>query len=120
MRGVKEMSFSFSLFEPKKERLAKNDQPLIEVRTNGRIVFNKKATELLQQNPFCMLGYDHQEGALGILPMIESNVNTFPIRYAAKGAYVGAKKFFKHYGILPAQIIRNSPVIDNQFIGIKL
>lgn len=114
------MGFSFSLFEPKKERLAKNDQPQIEVRTNGRIVFNKKATELLQQNPFCMLGYDEQERALGILPLIEGNVNAFPVRYAAKGAYVGAKRFFKHYGILPAQIVRNVPIIDNQFIGIKL
>ena len=35
------MGFSFSLFEPKKERLAKNDQPQVEVRTNGRIVFNQ-------------------------------------------------------------------------------
>ena len=118
--GVKKMGFSFSLFEPKKERLVKNDQPQVEVRTNGRIVFNQKATELLNQNPYCMLGYDKDERALGILPMIEGNVNAFAIRYASKGAYVGAKRFFKHYGILPEQIIRNTPVQDNNFIGIKL
>ncbi len=114
------MGFSFSLFEPKKERLAKNDQPQVEVRTNGRIVFNKKATELLNQSPYCMLGYDETERALGILPVCEGNVNAFPIRYAAKGAYVGAKKFFKHFEILPVQLIRNMPIQDNSFIGIKL
>ena len=114
------MGFSFSLFEPKKERLVKNNQPQVEVRTNGRIIFNKKATELLNQNPFCMLGYDEKERALGVLPISEENVNAFPIRYAAKGAYVGAKKFFKHFGILPKQVVSNMPIEDNNFIGIKL
>lgn len=114
------MGFSFSLFEPKKERLAKNDQPLVEVRTNGRIVFNKKATELLHQNPYCMLGYDESQRALGILPLTDANVNAFPIRYASKGAYVGAKRFFKHFGILPEQLVCNPPVQDENFIGIQL
>jgi len=114
------LGFSFSIFEPKRERLTKNDQPQIEVRTNGRIVFNKKATELLNPHQFCMLGYDENQSALGIMPINEKNVNAFPIRYASKGAYIGAKKFFKHFGILPAQLVRDMPFQDDRFIGIKL
>lgn len=114
------MEFSFSLFQPKKERMSKNDQPLVEVRPNGRIVFNRQATELLKQHSFCMLGYDSDHHALGIMPITEKNVNAFPIRYASKGAYIGAKKFFKHFEILPPGLICNNPIQADSFIGVKL
>lgn len=115
-----EKNFSFTLFEPHRVRLPKNDQPAIEVRPNGRIVFNKNATELLENNNFCMLGYDPENRALGILPTEDLKPNTFPVRYAAKGAYIGAKKFFKHFGILPSQLVENTPFKSGSFIGINL
>ena len=114
------MDFSFQLFEPKKPRNTKNDQPLVEVRPNGRIVFNKKASELLANNRFCMLGYDSGHQALGILPLEEQQTNSFPIRFATKGAYIGAKRFFKHFNILPEQLVENSPVQTGDFLGIPL
>ncbi|MDU2066003.1 MAG: hypothetical protein E6713_14350, partial [Sporomusaceae bacterium] len=95
------MSFSFQLFEPKKPRTVPNTEPLVEVRPNGRIVFNKKAADLLANNRFCMLGYDATQEAVGILPLEEPKTNCFPIRFASKGAYIGAKRFFKHFNILP-------------------
>lgn len=115
-----EKEFSFTLFEPRRARLPKNDQPSIEVRPNGRIVFNKQATQLLENNNFCMLGYDPTNRALGILPLSELKPNTFPIRYAAKGAYIGAKKFFKHFDILPNQLLESVPFKSGEFIGISL
>ena len=115
-----EQSFSFTLFEPHRTRLPKNDQPAIEVRPNGRIVFNKQATQLLENNSFCMLGYDPANRALGILPLGELKPNTFPVRYAAKGAYIGAKKFFKHFDILPSQLLETAPFKSGEFIGITL
>lgn len=114
------MDFSFKLFEPKKARSVRTDEPVVQVRPNGRIVFNKKATELLSSNNFCMLGYDPEKNAVGILPVTEQKLNCFPIRYAAKGAYIGAKKFFKFFNILPGQLVQNSPIQSNQYIGIKL
>lgn len=114
------MDFSFKMFEPKKARYTKNAEPLVEVRPNGRIVFNKRATELLNSSNYCMLGYDPAQNAVGILPLSEQKLNCFPIRYAAKGAYVGAKKFFKHFNILPGKLIENSPIQSNEYIGIKL
>ncbi|MBP2637816.1 MAG: hypothetical protein H6Q72_3723 [Firmicutes bacterium] len=115
-----ENNFTFTLFEPHRSRLPKNDQPAIEIRPNGRIVFNKNATQLLEDNHFCMLGYDFENRALGILPTTELQPNTFPVRYAAKGAYIGAKKFFKHFDILPSQLIENTPFKSGSFIGINL
>jgi hypothetical protein len=114
------VEFSFTLFEPQKERSVKTDEPLVEVRPNGRIVFNKKASALLNSQLFCMLGYDMENKALGLLPLAERKTNSFPIRYATKGAYVGAKKFFKHFNILPEQLIENSPFQAGQFISIQL
>ncbi len=114
------MDFSFQLFEPKKPRNTKNNDPLVEVRPNGRIVFNKKASELLANNRFCMLGYDAEHQALGILPLDEQKTNAFPIRFAAKGAYIGAKRFFRHFNILPAELIENTPVQTGEFLGIPL
>jgi|GEM_PF-1064006 len=115
-----EIGFAFTLFEPHRNRTPKNDDPLIEVRPNGRIVFNKKATQLLENNHFCMLGYDPEKQALGILPMEGLQPNTFPVRYAARGAYIGAKKFFKHFDILPGQLVENTPFRTGDFIGITL
>lgn len=115
-----DINFSFTLFEPHRTRQPKNDQPSVEVRPNGRIVFNKQATELLENSNFCMLGYDPENRALGILPLSELKPNTFHVRYAAKGAYIGAKKFFKHFDILPSQLVENAPFKTGQFIGITL
>lgn len=114
------MDFSFRLFEPKRTRKVKTDSAVIQVRPNGRIVFNKKATELLNNNNYCMLGYDITHNAVGILPVTAQEINCFPIRYAAKGAYIGAKKFFKFFDILPINLIENAPVQSNQYIGIQL
>lgn len=114
------MEFSFTLFKPHKTRSPKKDEPVVAVKPNGRIVFNKRATELLGNNTFCMLGYDSGNQALGILPLTMQETNSFPVRYAAKGAYIGAKKFFKHFGILPEQLVENSPFKHGQFIGIKM
>lgn len=114
------MDFSFKLFEPKKVRKSQNTEPIIQVRPNGRIVFNKKASELLNHSSYCMLGYDPESSAVGILPLPEAQINSFPIRYAAKGAYVGAKKFFKFFNILPVQLLEKAPIQSNSFIGIKL
>lgn len=114
------MDFAFQLFEPKKIRNTKNDEPLVEVRPNGRIVFNKKASELLSNNRFCMLGYDSAHQAVGILPLEEDKTNAFPIRFAAKGAYIGAKRFFTHFNILPQDLVENTPIHTGDFLGIPL
>lgn len=114
------IAHSFILFEPHKEKTIKNDKPLVEIRPNGRIVFNKTACELLTNNHFCMLGYDQDKKLVGLLPLTEEKSNSFPIRYAAKGAYVGAKKFFKHFNILPGSLIENTPLRIGEFISIQL
>ncbi|MDL2281062.1 hypothetical protein LJC10_04310 [Selenomonadales bacterium OttesenSCG-928-I06] len=118
--NLKDEEFSFSLFEVSKTRNIKNDEPLVEIRTNGRIVFNIKASDLLNDSHFCMLGYDEINNTLGILPISEIRNNSFPIRYATKGAYIGAKKFFKHFNILPKEQIQDRPFWAGQFIGVKL
>lgn len=114
------MDYSFTLFQPHRDKVIKPDEPVIELRPNGRIVFNKKASELLNSYQFCMLGYDPQNNAVGLLPLAESQTNAFPVRYAAKGAYIGAKKFFKHFGILPQQLCESAPFNSGEFIGIRL
>ncbi|MDU4962071.1 MAG: hypothetical protein E6X17_15555 [Sporomusaceae bacterium] len=114
------MEYSFTLFEPRKERAVKTNSPLVEVRANGRIVFNKTATELLSAKQFCMLGFDTDNKTLGIIPLDEARANAFPVRYAAKGAYIGAKKFFRHFAILPEQAVENTPFQVNDYIAIKL
>lgn len=113
------MDFSFTLFKPRKPRSPKQEEARIAVKPNGRIVFNKKAAELLDNHYFCVLGYDTDRRALGILPVPEQEANAFPIRYAAKGAYIGAKKFFRHFGILPEALVENPPFKSGQFIGIR-
>lgn len=113
------MEFSFTMYEPKKQRITNVAEPLVEISTSGRIILNTKATELLNNYQFCMLGYDMQNKALGIMPIQEKKLNCFPIRYAAKGAYIGAKRFFKHFNILPTEILHRSPVVSGGFIGIQ-
>lgn len=113
------MEFSFTLFKPHRSRGAKKDEPLVGIKPNGRIVFNKKAAELLGNNYYCLLGYDNENKALGILPVAQPESNAFPVRFASKGAYIGAKKFFRHFGILPAQLVENPPFQHGQFIGIR-
>ena len=114
------MDFSFDLFKPHKTRPSKKVEAVVTVNPNGRIIFNKRATELLGSKYFCMLGYDANNQTLGILPLDDHETNSFPVRYAAKGAYIGAKKFFRHFDILPQQIVENSPFQHDQFIGINL
>jgi len=114
------VEFEFTLFKPRKARHPKSDEPLVAVRPNGRIVFNKQASQLLDCHNYCMLGYDPDNQALGILPLENLETNAFPIRYATKGAYIGAKKFFRHFGILPEQLVENPPFKQGQFIGLKM
>jgi hypothetical protein len=118
--GVNAMEYSFTLFEPQRSRLAKVDEPLVEIRPNGRIIFNRQASEMLNHSHFCMLGYDSNHKALGLLPIADRKLNAFPVRYAAKGAYIGAKRFFKHFNILPAKLIENSPFFTGEFISIHM
>lgn len=114
------MEFSFALYKPHKARSPKKDEPMVTIKPNGRIVFNKRATELLGNNFYCMLGYDDDNRALGILPLQTQETNAFPVRYAAKGAYIGAKRFFRHFGILPQELLENEPFMQGNFIGLKL
>lgn len=114
------MDFLFTLFEPHKERIERPDNPTVAIRPTGRIIFNKKATEMLNSQQFCMLGYDLENNIVGLLPLPDRKTNAFPIRYASKGAYIGAKKFFTYFNILPTQLVENSPLPAGEFIGIKL
>lgn len=114
------MEFSFTLFDPRRQRHSKNDAPTVEVRPNGRILFNQKAAELLNQQPYCMLGYDAAQLTLGLLPLAAERTNAFSIRYAAKGASIGAKKFFRHFNITPEQPVMNTPERSGEFISITL
>lgn len=114
------MEYSFTLFQPHREKNIKPNEPIVELRPNGRIMFNKRASELLNNSQFCMLGYDSQNNAVGLLPLTENKSNAFPVRYAAKGAYIGAKKFFKHFDILPQQLCETTPFNSGEYIGIKL
>ncbi|MBP2642814.1 MAG: hypothetical protein H6Q67_701 [Firmicutes bacterium] len=114
------MEFAFTLFKPRKTRHPKKDDPLVAIRPNGRIVFNRQASELLDNHTYCMLGYDPTNQAVGVLPLETMETNAFPIRYASKGAYIGAKKFFRHFEILPEQLIENSPFKQGPYIGVKM
>jgi len=113
------MPFSFTLFEPKRRRLAKPTEPTVEVKANGRIFFNKPATTLLGQSQYCMLGYDAENKALGILPLPEQQSGGIPVRYTFKGAYMGAKKVLRHFGIVPQENLQNQPIQSGQYIAVK-
>lgn len=114
------MEYTFTLYEPKKERITNSDHPLVEINPSGRIIFNQKASELLAQQDYCMLGYDVQNNVLGIMPIQDFKINSFTVRYAAKGAYIGAKKFFRFFEILPPKSIHASPSPFGEFISIPL
>lgn len=66
---------------------AKQVEPLAEVKTNGRITFNKPAAALFESKPFCMLAFDRENKAVGILPLENKELNTFVIRHTNRGAY---------------------------------
>jgi len=113
------MPFSFTLFEPKRKRLPKSTEPAVEVKANGRIFFNKPATSLLGKSQYCMLGYDAENKALGILPLPGEQTSGIPVRHTFKGSYMGAKKVLRHFGILPQENLQNQPIQDGQYIAIK-
>lgn len=94
--------------------------PTVEVKPNGRIAFNKQAAELLENKSFCLLASDTTNKAIGILPVETHDPNTFSIRNTAKGAYVGAKKFFKATGLLPDAIVKQAPMKSGEYLAIKL
>ncbi len=114
------MDFKFSLFEPKKARNNKNTEPTVSITPTGRLSFNKMATELLAGKKYCKLGFDENNQAVGILPVDESDPNSFNVRYTAKGAYVGAKRFFKFIKSQPTEILKLMPVKSGNFIGLKM
>jgi len=114
------MSFDFSLYEPRKNRKHKIEDAMVEVTPKGRLVFNKKAADLLGQKHFCKLGFDKNEKAVGVLMLDEKDVNGFQIRYTTKGAYIGAMKFFKHFEALPVVIASGTPVVEGSYVGVKL
>ena len=114
------MEFNFTTYQPKKRTRAKQVDPSAEVKTNGRITFNKPAAELLENKPFCMLAYDKENKAIGILPSEEKELNSFAIRHTNRGAYVGAKKFLKDTGLLPSANVAHAPIKSGQYIAVKL
>lgn len=114
------MEFNFTSYEPKKRTRAKQVEPLAEVKTNGRVVFNKPAATLLENKPYCMLAYDKENKAIGILPTENKELNSFAIRHTNRGAYVGAKKFLKDTGLLPSANIAQTPIKAGQYIAVKL
>lgn len=114
------MNFDFKLYEPMRERKPKNAEPTVEISPSGRIFFNKPALEFLAEKSYCKLGFDLENKAVGVLPIDDVEINSFPIRYTAKGAYIGAKSFFKYINGLPSQLINLSPIKSDNFIGLKL
>jgi hypothetical protein len=114
------MEFKFTTYEPKKKTRVKQAEPLAEVKTNGRIVFNKLAAALLENKPYCMLAYDKENKAIGILPIDAKELNAFAIRHTNGGAYIGAKKFLKDTGLLPGDNVTQTLVKAEQYIAVKL
>lgn len=110
------MTFSFKIFEPKKISL----EPMVEITKSGRLFFNKQASNSLENNPFCMLGYDEENNAIGILPVPIDEPNSFPIRYTIGGAYIGVKHFLRHFNILPQENVEKPLVIDGKYLVVKL
>jgi hypothetical protein len=114
------MEFNFTSYEPKKRTRAKQVEPLAEVKANGRIIFNKPAATLLESKSYCMLAYDKENKAIGILPTENKDLNAFAIRHTNRGAYIGAKKFLKDTGLLPSANVAQSPIKVGQYIAVKL
>lgn len=113
------MDFEFSIYEAKK-RARKPLAPSVEVKPNGRIMFNKQASALLESKQFCLLASDTANKAIGILPVETNDPNAFSVRTTAKGAYVGAKKFLKDTGLLPGAIVKQAPMKAGEYVAIKL
>ncbi|MDR3589469.1 MAG: hypothetical protein P4N41_07375 [Negativicutes bacterium] len=114
------MEFSFNLFQPRKYRARPRvTEPIVEVKPSGRVFFNKQACELLENKQFCLMGYDSAHKAVGILPTAQSDRNAVAVRYTAKGAYLGAKKFLSHFNLLPQSSIQSPPQKNGEFIAIK-
>lgn len=114
------MEFNFKSYEPRKRTRVKQVDPLAEVKANGRITFNKPAAALLESKPYCMLAYDNENKAIGILPTENKELNSFAIRHTNRGAYIGAKKFLKDTRLLPSANVAQAPVKSGQYIAIKL
>jgi hypothetical protein len=114
------MAFNFNLFQPKRAARIKSTEPIVEVKPSGQIAFNKQACDLLESKRFCMLGYDPENKAIGLLPTSDSDRNAFAVRYTTKGAYVGAKSFFKHLSLLPQSALQVPPQRSGNFIAIRL
>lgn len=114
------MEFNFKTYEPKKRTIAKQVKTEVEVKTNGRIVFNKSAAALLENKPYCMLAHDKENKAIGILPAENKELNAFAIRHTNRGAYVGAKKFLKDTGLLPSANVTQTPIKAGEYIAVKL
>ncbi|HMM21488.1 MAG TPA: hypothetical protein PKA10_12280 [Selenomonadales bacterium] len=114
------MEFNFTTYEPQKRTMAKKIETEVEVKTNGRIAFNKSAAALLENKPYCMLAYDKDNKAIGILPTDAKDLNAFAIRHTNRGAYVGAKKFLNDTGLLPGANVAQAPVKAGQYIAVKL
>lgn len=113
------MNFEFKVYETRK-RARKLVEPTVEVKPNGRIMFNKQASELLESKSFCVLASDTSNKAIGVLPIDNQEPNAFSIRNTAKGAYVGAKKFLRDTGLLPGATVKQAPIKAGEYIAIKL
>lgn len=113
------MNFEFKVYQSNK-RSRKQEEPFVVVKPNGRIVFNKPASEVLEGKPFCILASDTANKAIGVMPVENQEPNAFSIRNTAKGAYVGAKKFLKATGLLPGAIVKQVPIRSGEYIAIKL
>ena len=113
------MEFAFSVYAPKRRKI-ETAEPQVSIQTNGRIYFNKKAAELLENKSFCMLASDKANKAIGVLPVAAKAANAFPIRYTVKGASIAAKKFFKDTGLLPDGIVKQPPIKSGEYIAVKL
>jgi hypothetical protein len=83
-------------------------------------MFNKPAAAMLDHKPYCMLAYDKENKAIGILPIENKELNAFPVRHTNRGAYIGAKKFLKDIALLPEDNVSQTPIKAEQFIAIKL
>lgn len=114
------MEFSFTPYKPHRETRKKPVEPLVETRANGRIIFNKPASALVQDKPYCMLAYDKDNKAIGIQPIDEQKLNSFVIQHTAKGAYIGAKKFLRDIGLLPTVNVSQTPIQAGEYIAVKL
>lgn len=114
------MEFSFTTYAPHRGTKKKQTQPMVEVKPTGRVTFNKLAAQLIEEKPYCMVAYDTANKAIGILPKEGKDINTFDIRYTAKGAYIGIKKFLKDTGLLPDSSVSHPPIKSGDYIAIKL